>query len=87
MLTCKSRAFVYLILRGDMESSTPDGEAAPKLLGGNVCAVLHSDVLLNGADQSPELLLHQLCGHHLTNRETEKPLPQLISTTGGVWMS
>lgn len=49
---------LYLILRRDFKMAVTQRETTPKLLGGDVCAVLHSDVLLDGADQTPELLLH-----------------------------
>lgn len=58
---------LYLIVGGDSHLAVLHGEAAPKLLGGDVCAVLHRDVLLDGADETPELLLHQLSGNHLSH--------------------
>lgn len=41
---------LYLILRGDFKIAVTQRKTTPKLLGGDVCSVLHSDVLLNGAD-------------------------------------
>jgi len=61
---------LYLIVGGDFHLAVLDGEATPKLLGGDVCAVLHRDVLLDGADKAPELLLHQLSGNHLSHITT-----------------
>lgn len=56
---------LYLVVSGDFHLAVLDREAAPKLLGCDVCSVLHCDVLLDGTDQTPELLLHQLSGNHL----------------------
>lgn len=41
---------LYLIFRRDFKMAVPHRETTPKLLGGDVCSVLYSDVLLNGAD-------------------------------------
>lgn len=49
---------LYLILRRDFKMAVAHRETTPKLLGGDVCSVLYSDILLNGADETPELLLH-----------------------------
>lgn len=51
--------------------AVPHRETTPKLLGGDVCSVLDSDILLDGADQAPELLLHKLSGNHLKNTQED----------------
>lgn len=56
---------MYLILRRDFKMAVTQRETTPKLLGGDVCSVLHRDIVLNGADETPELLLHELSGNHL----------------------
>lgn len=61
---------MYLILRRDFKMAVPHRETTPKLLGGDVCSVFHSDILLNGADKTPELLLHKLSGNHLKHTRT-----------------
>lgn len=58
----------YLICCGKFKSSISSWEPTPKLLGGYICSILHSDVLLDGAHQAPELFLHQLCWNHLKQR-------------------
>lgn len=63
---------LYLVCSRDLELSVGDGEAAAELLGGDVGAVLHGHVLLDGSHQTPELLLHQLCGHHLSGAQENK---------------
>lgn len=40
---------LYLIVRRDFKMAVPHRETTPKLLGGDVCAVLHRDILLDGA--------------------------------------
>lgn len=40
-------------------------EAAAHILGADISSVLNNHVLLDRAHHTPELLLHQLCGHHL----------------------
>lgn len=58
--------------------AVPQGETTPKLLRSNVCSVLNSDILINSADQSPELFLHKLSRNHLkwTKQWFDCPLPQ-----------
>lgn len=55
----------YLISRGNLKSSIGDGESASKLLWGDIGSVLHRHILVDGANQTPELFLDQLGGHHL----------------------
>ena len=55
----------HLIGRGNLKFSVRNREPTPKLLRGDVCSIFYSDVLLDGSHQTPELLLHQLCGYHL----------------------
>lgn len=56
----------YLICWGNLKFSIRDGESTPELLRGNIGAILHSNILLDGSNQAPELFLHQLHGHHLS---------------------
>lgn len=49
---------VYLVLRSHLKMAVLQRETTPKLLRGDVCAVLHCDILVNGANKTPELLLH-----------------------------
>lgn len=49
---------VYLILRSHLKMAVLHRETTPKLLRGNVCAVLHCDILVDGTNKTPELLLH-----------------------------
>lgn len=62
----------YLISRGNLESSIGNGESTSELLWGDIRSVLYSHVLINGPDQTPELFLHQLCGHHLWQTHNQK---------------
>lgn len=55
----------YLIWRGNLKFPVGNGESTPKLLRGDIGSIFHSDVLLDGSNQTPELFLHQLCGYHL----------------------
>lgn len=70
----------YLVSRGNLESSIGNGESTSKLLRGNIRSVLHRHVLVDGADQTPELFLHQLGGHHL--RQAHNPKNDLKIDTG-----
>ena len=49
---------VYLILRSHLKMAVLHRKTTPKLLRGDVCAVLHCDILINGTNKTPELLLH-----------------------------
>lgn len=56
---------MYLILRTDFKLAILHRKTTPKLFRGDICSILYSDILLNSADKTPELLLYQLCGNHL----------------------
>lgn len=65
-------ALSYLISVGDLESAIGNGEPTSELLWGDICSVLHRHVLVDGADQTPELFLHQLGWHHLRQAHNQK---------------
>lgn len=48
----------YLILRSHLKMAVLHRETTPKLLRGDVCAVLHCDILVDGTNKTPELLLY-----------------------------
>jgi len=48
--------------------AVPERKPAAHVLGADVSSVLYDDVLLDAADQAPELLLYQLCRNHLRAR-------------------
>lgn len=41
---------LYLVLRRDFKMAVPQRETTPKLLGGNVCSIFYSHILLDSAD-------------------------------------
>lgn len=56
---------IYLICWRNLKFSIWNRESTPKLLRGDICSILYSNVLINGSNQTPKLFLYQLCGHHL----------------------
>lgn len=61
----------YLLIPDEPTFAISDRKPTAHFFGADVGAVLHNDVLLDAADQPPELLLHQLCGDHLKYRAVE----------------
>lgn len=71
MGTNDSSKWSYLLVPDEPTFAIPDRKPTAYILGADVGAVLNDDVLLDAADQPPELLLHQLCGDHLEGHAVE----------------
>lgn len=55
----------HLLVSQEPPLAVLDRKPTAHLLGADVSSVLNDDVLLDAADQAPELLLYQLCRNHL----------------------
>ncbi len=66
----------HLLISQEPPFTVPDRKPAAHLLGADVGSVLHDDVLLDAADQTPELFFHQLCGDHLGARGRNNEIPK-----------
>lgn len=73
----------YLISWGNLKFSIPNRESTSKLLWGDICSVFYSNVLFDGSHQTPELLLHQLCGYHLPWKQNQRHLNQKQQSDAG----